>query len=68
MDRLLLALVDGDVGRVEISSVMGVANGIKPTIESWNASGRLGEDDTTTFLEGFNFYRERSPAGNPFPF
>ena len=53
MDRLLLALVDGNVGRVEISSVMSVANGIKPTIESWNASGRLGEDDTTTFLEGF---------------
>ena len=55
MDRLLLALVDGNVGRVEISSVMGVANGIKPTIESWNASGRLGEDGTTTFLESFNF-------------
>ena len=33
MHRLLLALVDGNVGCVEIGSVKGIANGIQPPLQ-----------------------------------
>ena len=50
MDRRLLALVDGNVGCVQVSPAKGVADGVQSTLESWNVPSCLGEDNTTTFL------------------
>ena len=66
VDGLRLALVDRDVGGVEIGSVAGVALGVEAAFERGQVSDRFGEDDAAAFRQGRQVERERGPAGRPF--
>ena len=68
MDRLLLALVNGDVGGVEVGSVVGIAFRIQSALESRKGAGRLWKNDRTALRQGFKFYCERALARHPFSF
>ena len=65
VNRLRLAIVDGNVGGIKISSIMNIPNGIQSSSESRKVAGCLGEDYSPAAGKSLQFERECTFGWHP---